>query len=75
MGKKVDVIKYAGGNSIVVISNWHTPKIQRHCGEANMYAKSNSVSDIKEMMEIVTNKIFAENYAKEHSADSKFGWY
>ena len=42
---------------------------------ANMYAKANSVSAIKEMIEIATNKIFAENYAIKHNADAKFGWY
>ena len=31
---------------------------------ANMYAKANSSSIIKEMIEIATNKTFAENYAK-----------
>ena len=42
---------------------------------ANMYAKANSVSAIKEMIEIATNKIFAESYAIKHNADAKFGWY
>ena len=42
---------------------------------ANMYAKANSVSVIKEMVEIATNKTFAENYTKKHNADAKFGWY
>ena len=42
---------------------------------ANMYAKANSVNVIKEMIEIATNKTFAENYAKKHNADAKFGWY
>lgn len=42
---------------------------------ANMYAKANSSSVIKEMIEIATNKSFAENYAQKHSADAKFGWY
>lgn len=31
---------------------------------ANMYAKENSSSIIREMIEIATNKTFAENYAK-----------
>ena len=42
---------------------------------ANMYAKANSVSVVKEMIEIATNKAFAENYALKHNADAKFGWY
>lgn len=42
---------------------------------ANMYAKANSVSAIKEMIEIATHKTFAENYAKKHNTDAKFGWY
>ena len=33
------------------------------------------MSAIKEMIEIATNKIFAENYAIKHNADAKFGWY
>lgn len=40
-----------------------------------MYAKANSSSIIKEMIEIATNKTFAENYAQKHSTDAKFGWY
>ena len=27
----------------------------------------------KEMIEIATNKTFAENYAQKHNADAKFG--
>lgn len=27
------------------------------------------------MISIATNKSFAENYAKKHNADAKFGWY
>ena len=42
---------------------------------ANMYAKANSVSVIKEMVEIATNKTFTENYAQKHNTDAKFGWY
>lgn len=42
---------------------------------ANMYAKANSSGVIKEMIEIATNKTFAENYAQKHNADAKFGWY
>ncbi len=42
---------------------------------ANMYAKANSSSIIKEMIEIATNKTFAENYAQKHNTDAKFGWY
>ena len=42
---------------------------------ANMYAKANSSSIIKEMIEIASNKTFAENYAQKHSTDAKFGWY
>ena len=30
---------------------------------------------IKEMIEIATNKTFAENYAKKHNTNAKFGWY
>ena len=40
-----------------------------------MYAKANSSSIIKEMIEIATNKTFAENYAQKHHTDAKFGWY
>jgi len=40
-----------------------------------LYAKANSVSVIKEIIEIATNKTFAENYAKKHNEDAKFGWY
>ena len=42
---------------------------------ANMYAKANSSSVIREMIEIATNKTFAENYAQKHNTDAKFGWY
>lgn len=42
---------------------------------ANMYAKANSLSIIKEMIKIATNKTFAENYAQKHNIDAKFGWY
>lgn len=42
---------------------------------ANMYAKANSSSIIKELIEIATNKTFAENYAQKHNMDAKFGWY
>ena len=42
---------------------------------ANMYAKANSSSIIKEMIEIATNKTFAENYVQKHNTDAKFGWY
>lgn len=42
---------------------------------ANMYAKANSSSIIREMIEIATNKTFAENYAQKHNTDAKFGWY
>lgn len=27
------------------------------------------------MIEIATDKTFAENYAKKHKSDAKFGWY
>ena len=27
------------------------------------------------MIEIATNKTFAENYAQKHNTDAKFGWY
>ena len=30
---------------------------------------------IREMIEIATNKTFAENYAQKHNTDAKFGWY
>ncbi len=40
-----------------------------------MYAKANSSSVIKEMIEIATNKTFAENYERKHNTDAKFGWY
>ena len=42
---------------------------------ANMYAKANSSGIIKEMIEIATNKTFANNYAQKHNTDAKFGWY
>lgn len=42
---------------------------------ANMYAKANSSGIIREMIEIATNKIFAENYAQKHNTDARFGWY
>lgn len=42
---------------------------------ANMYAKANSLSIIKEMIEIATNRTFSENYAQKHNTDAKFGWY
>ncbi len=42
---------------------------------ANMYAKANSSGIIKEMIELATNKTFAENYAQKHNTDAKFGWY
>jgi len=42
---------------------------------ANMYAKANSSSIIKEMIEIATNVSFAKNYALKHSTDAKYGWY
>ena len=42
---------------------------------ANMYAKANSSCIIMEMIEIATNKTFAENYAQKHNTDAKFGWY
>lgn len=42
---------------------------------ANMYAKANSSSIIREVIEIATNKTFAENYTHKHNTDAKFGWY
>lgn len=42
---------------------------------ANMYAKANSSSVIKEMVEIATGKTFAENYERKHKTDAKLGWY
>ncbi len=42
---------------------------------ANLYAKANSSSIIKEMIEIATNKTFADNYAQKHNVDARFGWY
>lgn len=42
---------------------------------ANLYAKANSSAVINEMIEIATNKIFAENYNKKHRIDAKYGWY
>ena len=39
---------------------------------ANMYAKANSSGIIREMIEIATNKTFAENYAQKHNTDAKF---
>ncbi len=107
MGKKVDIIKDADGENIVVINDlrfkgrrsvdWNIVEdcLKEYIGEcaeitatsdivyigadfpdefahykdtkelrgANMYAKANSSSIIKEMIEIATNKSFAENYA------------
>jgi hypothetical protein len=40
-----------------------------------MYAEANSSGIIKEMIEIATNKTYAENYAQKHNTDAKFGWY
>ena len=40
-----------------------------------MYAKANSSGIIREMIEIATNKTFAENYAQKHNTDAKSGWY
>ncbi|MCM1186290.1 MAG: hypothetical protein NC251_06640 [Lachnoclostridium sp.] len=42
---------------------------------ANMYAKANAASIIKEMIMLATNKTFTENYAQKHNTDAKFGWY
>ena len=42
---------------------------------ANMYAKANSSSIIREMIKIAANKTFAENYVQKHNTDAKFGWY
>lgn len=42
---------------------------------ANMCAKANSSGIIKEMIEIATNRTFAEIYARKHNKDAKFGWY
>lgn len=42
---------------------------------ANLYAKANSSSVIREILEIAANKTFAENYAQKHHADAKYGWY
>lgn len=42
---------------------------------ANSYAKANASGIIKELIEIASNKGFAENYAQKHKSDAKFGWY
>ena len=42
---------------------------------ANLYAKANSSVAIKEIIQIATNKTFAENYNNKHMADAKYGWY
>lgn len=119
MNKKVDIIRDADGNSIVVINDlrfkgrrsvdWETVEncLKEYIGQcaeimetsdmvyigtdfpdefahskdtkelrgANMYAKANSSSIIKEMVEIATNKTFAENYTQKHNTDAKYGWY
>ncbi len=119
MNRKVDIIKDADGNNVVVINDlrfkgrrsvdWKMVEdcLKEYIGQcaeitetsdivyigtdfpdefahskdtkelrgANMYAKANSSSIIKEMIEIATNKTFAENYAQKHSTDAKYGWY
>ena len=106
MNRKVDIIKDADGNSVVVINDlrfkgrrsvdWKIVEdcLKEYIGQcaeitetsdivyigtdfpdefahskdtkelrgANMYAKANSSSIIKEIVEIATNKTFAENY-------------
>ncbi|MCD8395882.1 MAG: hypothetical protein LUD12_01610 [Lachnospiraceae bacterium] len=42
---------------------------------ANLYAKANSSSVIKELLEIATNRTFSENFEKKHAYDAKYGWY
>ncbi len=44
-------------------------------GGANRYAKANASQIIKEMIEIASNKTFAENFNKKHASNAKFGWY
>ncbi len=119
MNQKVDIIRDADGNSIVVINDlrfkgrrsvdWETVEncLKEYIGQcaeimetsdmvyigtdfpdefahskdtkelrgANMYAKANSSSIIKEMVEIATNRTFAENYTQKHNTDAKYGWY
>ena len=58
----------------VVVINELRFKGRRSKG-ANMYAKANSSSIIKEMVEIASNKTFAENYTQKHNTDAKYGWY
>ena len=77
MGKKVDIIKDADDNSIVVINDlrFKGRRSTKELRGANMYAKANSSSIIREMIEIATNKSFTENFAQKHDIDAKFGWY
>ena len=42
---------------------------------ANLYAKANASAVILEMIEIASDKTFAENYCEKHNQDAKFGWY
>lgn len=42
---------------------------------ANLYAKANASKIVKEMIEIASNKNFAQNYNEKHNADARFGWY
>ena len=59
--KKVAIIKDADGKSIVVINDL------RFKGR-----RSVDWNIVKEMIEIATNKTFAENYAQKHNTDAKF---
>lgn len=42
---------------------------------ANMYAKANSTSAIKELISIASNRSFSENFEEKHNSNAKFGWY
>ena len=41
----------------------------------NLKAKANSVQAIGEMVQIATNKSFAEDYNGKHKKKAKYGWY
>ena len=116
MNRKVDIIKDADGNSVVVINDlrfkgrrsvdWKIVEdcLKEYIGQcaeitetsdivyigtdfpdefahskdtkelrgANMYAKANSSSIIKEIVEIATNKTFAENYTLYTKAQYRY---
>ncbi len=42
---------------------------------ANRYAKANTVTAIKELVEIARNKTFSENVKDKHIKSARYGWY